>query len=42
MVSGRGDKWEVLHDSDKKEECKETRVKWNERMKREVEESCIM
>ena len=33
-------KWEVLRDSEKKEEYKEsTRVKWNERMERETGES---
>ena len=36
-------KWEVLRDSDKKEEYKEsTRVKWNERMVRQTEESIRM
>ena len=36
-------KWEVLRDSEKKEEYKEsTRVKWNERMERETEESSRM
>ena len=36
-------KWEVLCDSEKKEEYKEsTRVKWNERMERETGESSRM
>ena len=36
-------KWEVLRDSEKKEEYKEsTRVKWNEKMERETDESSRM
>ena len=36
-------KWEVLRDSEKKEEYKvSTRVKWNERMERETGESSRM
>ena len=36
-------KWEVLRDSEKKEEYKEsTRVKWNERIERETGESSRM